>query len=405
MVLVMPVSHDEDAPKSPLKKLLVWIPALAGLAMLAPMALNAYGEWSRAGDNAAAVKAHLLRAQGATEAGNFESATVALEAANALAPHDPAIQLEAMRVGVIRAAQRPKSVDDAALNGLEYALGVLGEASDAGPALAVSTRLVAQGQLEERRGDAVSALTNYEKAVAADAKDVFAHLAVARLHRRAGRRVEALASFEAAVKAAPGNVTAQNNLGVQYVDLGRVDDAVAAFNLAIKTDDNVASRMNLATTLAGVERLEEAVEHMQHAIQLAPTSAAAYRQLGQLLSAGGRHADAEAALVKSLNLSNDVSTGLSLGRLYQVQKRHERAVEVFTAILKAKPEAFEAAFLLGTSMQALGRNEAAVSAYQIYLQMAERVPGEADRVAEVRTLLTGAKPAATTPTPTAPDAP
>jgi tetratricopeptide (TPR) repeat protein len=364
------------------------VPVIAVIAMLAPVTLNALGERSRAADTAAAVAAHLARARATSDAGSFEAAMAALEAAHALAPADPAVQRAAMRVAVTRAAQRPSLVDDAELDRLDYALTALAE--DGGPAVPASTRLVATGLLAERRGDAVQALARYEEAVKTAPADAYAHLAVARLQRRAGRRVEALAAFEAAVEAGPNNLAARNNLGVLYAELGRVDDAVAAFQAAIAVEDNVASRTNLATTLAGAERLEEAVEHMQRAIALAPGSAEAYLRLGQLLTLTGRHADAEAALTRSLELKNDPATGVALGRLYQLEGLHDRAVAVLSAVLEAKRDAFDAAYLLGVSLRAQGRDADAATAFRIYLSAAERIPSEGGRVADVRELLAAA---------------
>lgn len=366
------------------------LPVLVVIAMLAPVTLNALGERSRTADTAAAVAAHLARARATSDAGSFEAAMAALEAAHALAPRDPAVQRAAMVIAVTRAAQQPSLIDDAELDRLGYALTAL--ADDGGPAVPASTRLVALGLLDERRGDAVAALARYEEAVKAAPDDAYAHLAVARLQRRAGHRVEALAAFEAAVKVAPDNLAARNNLGVLYAELGRVDDAVTAFQAAIKVEDNVASRTNLATTLTSAERLEEAVEHMQRAIALAPGSAEAYLRLGQLLTLTGRHADAEAALTRSLELKNDPATGVALGRLYQLEGLHDRAVSVLSAVLEAKRDAFDAAYLLGVSLRAQGRDADAATAFRIYLSVAERIPGEGQRVAEVQKLLAAAPP-------------
>jgi|GEM_PF-1864224 len=356
---------------------------IAGLLLLVPVALNALSAWSDTRDTDAAVEAHLERAWAASEAGRFEAASVALEAAHGLAASDPSVQRAAMEIAVTRAARQPALVKDGELDALEYALTALGDGARA----SASTRLVATGLLAERRGDAVTALARYQEAVGAAPDDVWAHLAVARLERRAGRRVEALAAFEAAAKAAPENLAARNNLGVLYAELGRTDDAVAAFQAAIGIEDNVATRTNLATTLAGASRVPEAIEHLKRAVALAPEAAEPYRRLGQLLTASGEHAEAEVALKRSLELASDPATGVALGRLYQLQGHHDRAVDVLSSVLQAKRDAFDAAYLLGVSLRAQGRDAEAATAFRIYLSGAERMPGEVERVAEVQRLL------------------
>ena len=102
------------------------------------------------------------------------------------------------------------------------------------------------------------------------------------------------------------------------------------------------SRPELRDALA-LERTAEAVEHVRRAAALAPDSAEVYRHAGQLLQSAGQGKEAEAALLKSLDLAHSLATGLSLAKLYQSQRRHGRAVEVLATLLDAHRDAYEAA--------------------------------------------------------------
>ncbi len=371
------------------------------VTLLLPGAWSSWQDLSKRRAVQELIDVHRALAATAMAEGDYERAAVALESARSLAPTDTELELAVMEAAVMRAAERPHSISDGETVALDHAIHVLRQqrGSDTPGAL------VAAGHLALRAGDADEAKARYEAAIAAAPDYAHAHLALAQLHRMAGRSLEALASFEAAQRAAPGNITALNNLGVQYVDLGRTEDGIAMFQKAVEARDNAASRLNLGNAMATLERSGEALEHTRRAVELAPQSAEALRRLGGLLQAAGDVQDAEAALLRSLEIEQHGDTALAIARMYIGQERYDDAAAVLDKLAQANPRSPEVAYLIGLVLHRQGRMGQAVGAFKRYLSVAKSVPQEKERVAEVKAAvaqLTGpapAQPQAPAPTP------
>lgn len=376
----------DNAPSMPraAARWAIVVPLALIALLLVPVASRSARELARQREVDRAVAAHRTRAEQAIAAGDFRRAAVALGAARALAPTDPRVQLQAWHAELKRAAALPQAIRDEDLDELEYALEVVRSEGRL-----TATKLTAQANVLLRRGDREKARALLEQARAAEPGNLHALLALAGLHRATGRKVEALEAFEAAVKAAPEDLTALNNLGVHYLELGRTEEGLAMLGRAIAVQDNAASRLNLGEALVKLKRLEEALEHFQRAAALAPRSAEVYRRLGGLLLVGGKGADAERMLLKSLELQQDPVTALDLGVLYQVQGRHEQAAGLLRQVLAVRPDAPEVAYRLGFSLKALGDLPGARDAFQRYLRLAAGRPEEAQKVAEVEKALQG----------------
>ncbi len=382
------------------------------LLLLIFVAAYAGTEWSESCSRRQAVERHLERGLAAVRAGELVRARVAVEAARALAPGDPDVQTAMMAYNVRRAAELPHTLRAADLDALGYALDCspdyadLGSKGEALKWYSPPVTKVARGQLALERGRTEAALELFEEARKTDPEYVHAHLAAARLLREAGKKLEALQALEAAVKAAPTNITALNNLGVHYAELDRGEDAMAVYQRAIEATDNASTRLNMADTLAKAKRTTEALEHLKRAAALAPDSPEVFRRLGTLLQSGGNLAGAEKMLLRSLDLQKDTQTAFNLGVLYQQQERYDRAASIFRQILEARPDSYPAAYALGATLRALGDAKGATAALRHYLSLAQQIPSEQERVAEVRGALGLSKPVPAPPAPVpAPAAP
>ncbi|MGM0576757.1 MAG: tetratricopeptide repeat protein [Myxococcota bacterium] len=346
--------------------------------LLIPVAWDRWDAHQARQDTRDAVEAHRERAAAAADAGEFEEAFAALEAARDLAPSNPSLQRARMKLRVRTAAERPRTLDrdDAPLR---YALEVTG---DEGP-----QAQVAAGQLALRDGRLEEARAHFEAALEVDESYAPAHLALGTVARRAGRPVEARGSFERAVDLVPDDVRALNNLGVVYLELDRTEEAVDAFEQAIDVRDNAASRLNLANALLGADRVPEAVAHLRRAAELEPGSAEIWRRLGSALRAGGELPAAAEALRRALELDRTPATAYTLALVEQARGRYGRTADLLRQVLEAEPRHADAAYDLGATLKAMGETEGAVRALERYLRITAGDEDEAERRAEVRTAL------------------
>ena len=355
-----------------------WIPAVLLLAvagLLVPGFMDQCRSLSERNAVKAAVLKHRNHAQAAIKAGEFDRASIALEAARALTPTDPAIQTEMMRLRVRHAAEQPQALSDADLRVVDYALELTGRDG------AVALTAAAQLELRKKQGDAGILLLG--KAIEADPNFVPAHLAKGSYHRGRGEKIEAQRAYEKALELEADNLTTLNNLGVVYVDLGRHEDAVNLFKRAIDKRDNAATRLNIANALVPLKRNSEALEHLKSAAQAEPRSAEIWRRLGALLHLQKELPEAEQALLRALEIERDPNTAYVLGLVLQGQKRYKRAADVLQQVLQAEPRHANAAYQLGATLQVLGDAKGTVAALHRFMQITEGVESEKKRRAEV----------------------
>ena len=80
-----------------------------------------------------------------------------------------------------------------------------------------------------------------------------------------------LADYDAALKANPGNSSAWQARALYYLGKGDTEKAVADFNQLLADDEtNITARLALAEALSNLEKYDEALEHIEKAIQIEP---------------------------------------------------------------------------------------------------------------------------------------
>lgn len=131
-------------------------------------------------------------------------------------------------------------------------------AMDAKPADDWYARAVA---LEEDDVDA--SLAAYEKAIAAEAGRLDAHINYGRLLHENGRLAQAEAAYRAGLRACGDDAVLFYNLGVVLEDLGRGAEALDAYRSALSGDEAMADcHYNLALLCERLGRNRDAIRHM-----------------------------------------------------------------------------------------------------------------------------------------------
>ncbi len=352
--------------------------------LLVPVAWSGLSRLQLRAARQEAARDHMRRAAEAVEAGAFERAERAFQAAAALTPRDPVLQAAMRRAAVRRAAEKPETIGQGELAALDYAARVEGDTAPAHTTL---------GHVAFRQERADQAMEEYEAALARDPSFVPALVGKARVYRARGDRLAALQGFEAAVKAGPQDLAALNDLGVQYLDMERPKDAVTALQRALEVRDNPATRLNLAAALEKLDRRAEAIEHLERAAAMAPGSKAVLSALGGLREKAEEFDEAARVYERLLAQGREASTVIALARVRLRQHRAQDAKDLLTGVLARDPQNVLALFWYGNVQYTLGDHKAAAQTWQTFTHYAAGRPEYAALVKEARAVVAKMKAA------------
>ena len=151
-----------------------------------------------------------------------------------------------------------------------------------------------------------------------------------------GNFQEATAAFQKSLEINPQFTEARNNLGTIFQELGYVDKAEQEFKKALE-DVNYSSRelpyYNLARLYFLMDRIDEAYENVQKAIQIKKRLAMAHDLKGQILERKGDIEGAIDAYEEAVSLvPNETGFGFNLGAAYFKNSEFEKAREVLERI-------------------------------------------------------------------------
>ena len=186
---------------------------------------------------------------------------------------------------------------------------------------------------------------------------------------------EAVALFEQALRLKPDDAEAHNNLGSTLRGIGRLRESIEHLQEAVRLDPNYFdAHYNLGVTLTILGR-PEALIHLQEAVRLNPGSAEARSSLGNVLKEAGRVEEALVQYQRAIQLRpEDADARYNLGVILQSMGRSE-AVAQFEEAVRLKPDFAEARNNLGSALQSSGRFEEAETQYREALRLK---PGFAD---------------------------
>lgn len=196
------------------------------------------------------------------------------------------------------------------------------------------------------RGRFAPAIKMLEEGLAEDAKQAPFHLDLIQYYSRSGMFEKADASYREAAKVLPDDPSLHQIYGDLQSARKDTAGAIAAYTRAIEVGPTLnAARLKLAHTLASVGRAREAEPHLRKILETEDMLAANV-QLGLILSAQGRHAEALPLLLKGNNkkVEDEARLYQAIGAAYQATGQEALAREnlarakVLASVQAFKPE-------------------------------------------------------------------
>ncbi len=139
-------------------------------------------------------------------------------------------------------------------------------------------------------GRNADALAEYHLALRADPKYASAHDGLGKLLAKTGHVDEALEHFRAVLALDPDNDNGRVDAAAGFMRAGRSDEAIAVLREGIRRNPNEPRMQNLlGVALMNVPgRIEEAIEHLERAVDIYPGFADAHNNLGIAMASSGR---------------------------------------------------------------------------------------------------------------------
>jgi len=192
---------------------------------------------------------------------------------------------------------------------------------------------------------------------------------IAVLLSQKGEHVAALEHFNLAAKLNANRDATWFSIAQIHDFFGRFDESIAAYKAAISvastTELALASYNNMVPLLVSRNRLEEAAKEAEDAVNLYPTSSAAWSTAGLVMRAAGNLPWAASCFEKALEFTVDTAViHNNLGALYARLKRADDAVRSYERAVIADPTDDASLYSLALLMHE--RNKTSLS--QLYLQ-------------------------------------
>ncbi len=224
-----------------------------------------------------------------------------------------------------------------------------------------------------RRQEAIASLRRAARLLP-DKADLHLHLGITLVEN--GTPLEALPHLERATRLNPRQPEPWHHLGTARLQSGDKDAARAALEQALELrPDHLPSLNNLALACFGKDDAQ-AERLLRRAIEQAPGHAPSWANLGELLSAQGRHDEARPLLERALELDpHSARPQFHLGLIATREKDWETALVHLEAAHQLAPDDEEIQFHFALAQVHLGQCQQAQALVFGYL---ERHPDQAD---------------------------
>lgn len=180
-------------------------------------------------------------------------------------------------------------------------------------------------------------------------------LAMARSLHKSGQLQQAQVLYAKILQSEPNNPQLLNYFGVLKAQIGDPSGAIALLERAVSLDNSFGYLNNLGNVYRSANRLEDAINCYQKALELKPESADSQLNLGIALTEKGEIIGAIAAFEAALAADPyHPRAHITLGDLLQSQGELDRAIASYQKAIALNPESFEALTSLGMAFYRKG---------------------------------------------------
>ena len=165
--------------------------------------------------------------------------------------------------------------------------------------------------------------------------------------------------------------TAHHLVGRFYSDRGDLDRALEHLRLSLEIEPTDATTyVDLGAALARQGKLDEAIRNLQYALSLSPNLSLAQFNLGNAYALQGRFNDAAEHLQDAIKIKPDyVEAYNNLGKVFAAQGQTDKAIDLFRRAVEIRPDFAEAHHSLAMALAEKGlRDEAS-----LHFQEAQRI--------------------------------
>jgi protein O-mannosyl-transferase len=168
-----------------------------------------------------------------------------------------------------------------------------------------------------------------------------------------------IALYEATLEKNPGCSVAHRNLAGALAERGQFDDAISHLQKAVEFEpDHADAHFHLGKLLTVRGKIEEAANHHRRALEINPANAEAHNELGFLLARLGQAEEAERHFRKGIAIKPDyMESHFNLGLTLFNRGQIDEAVVEYEKALKIKSDDAEVHYHLGNALA--GRKEVA----------------------------------------------
>ncbi|MBX9693999.1 MAG: tetratricopeptide repeat protein [Cyanobacteria bacterium] len=224
---------------------------------------------------------------------------------------------------------------------------------------------------------------------------VVAHMRLGAVLRQMNRLEDATLEYKKAIELKPDSVPSHVGLSDVYLRQGDLEKAVEEAEAAVKIEKTASSCNKLGSTYSMINRLDEAKELLTKAIELDPTLAPAYENLGRVLMLQGYYSEAKSLYekAKSLKVLSSVMFGAlsslndsSIKRIKVVSSTSDWSQEdgLFRPQVTIKVKNVCGKDLTGKGMQFRARFQNCRTKMQLTAQVSEKTEFKPDQTIEVK---------------------